>query len=418
MRLRLVAALFGCVSLSASATVPSALPASSGGSSSSILNRRIDRQETLAHALYAAGLAEVQVEGIIGALQGVFDFRRSREGDQFRLVISDGELDFFDYRQGPLDEWQVRRDGEHYVGSKRELEVERKVALVDLTVESSLYEAAQAAGEDPSIAMSLADVFAWDIDFYQDVRKGDHARAVVEKFLSKGRLVRYGEVLAADYTGSSVGDKSVYRYQLPSGDWSYFQEDGRSARKTFLKSPLKYAHVTSGFGMRFHPVLQYQKQHQGVDYGAAVGTPVWAVADGTVVKATRDAVAGNHVCLRHMNGYETCYLHLSAFGAGIRAGARVAQKQVVGLSGATGRVTGPHLHFALKKNGVFVNPLAQKFPRAEPLPPKLLQDFIAKVAPFKSLLTATPVASASAPTAVSPAAAVAPTTAVTPAAVQ
>ncbi len=351
-----------------------------------ILNRRVERNQVLATALRSAGLDGVQTDRVVGALQGVFDFRKSRVGDQLRLVLRDGELEHLDYRQSPVDEWQVRRDGERYVASKREIEVETQVSRVELEVQSSLYDAALTAGEDPTIAMALADVFAWDIDFYVDVRKGDHVRCLVEKVLSKGRLLRYGEVLAAEYRGESVGTKRVFRWQLPDGEWSYFQEDGTSARKAFLKSPLKFAHVTSRFGMRFHPVLEYLKAHQGVDYAAAVGTPVWSVADGTVTVAGNTGAGGNTVCVRHRNGFETCYLHLSSYGAGVRSGSRIAQKQIIGYSGNTGRTTGPHLHFAMKRNGAFVNPLNQRFPRNEPVPPTLLARFREAVNPIAASL--------------------------------
>jgi murein DD-endopeptidase MepM/ murein hydrolase activator NlpD len=395
-RLASAAALAAAVLALAPARAGATAASSPSPSVTRILNRRIERNQTVAQALRATGLPEEQIEAIVGALTGVFDFRRSRPLDQFRVVIRNGVVDFFDYRQGALDEWHVRRDGDRLVGSRREVEVERRVEAVELRVQSSLYESAVAAGEDPVIALALADVFAWDIDFYQDVRRGDVARAVVEKYLTAGRVIRYGEVLAAQYQGEAVGRKRVFRYQPPAGAASYFEESGASARKSFLKSPLKYAHVTSGFGSRFHPVLRYVKDHNGVDYGAPVGTPVWAVADGTVVKAAHDAAAGKHVCLRHPNGMETCYLHLSRFGPGVRQGARVAQKQVIAFTGNTGRTTGPHLHFALKRGGAFVNPLRQTFPRADPLPKKLLPDFREKIAPLATLLDATAVADSTA----------------------
>ncbi len=275
--------------------------------------------------------------------------------------------------------------------------MEKKVGVVELPIDSSLYEAAVAAGEDPALPISIADVFAWDIDFYQDVRKGDRVRAVIEKFMAKGRLLRYGEVLAAHYQGQTVGQKRVFRYQLPSGDASYFQQDGTSARKAFLKSPLKYANVTSRFGSRLHPVLHYRKEHNGVDYRAPVGTPVWAVGDGTVTRAGYDAGSGRHVCIRHLNGLETCYLHLSAFAARVHPGAHVVQKQVIAYSGNSGLSTGPHLHFALKRGGRFVNPLTQKFPRAEPIPRLLHGDFAQRIAPFVAQLDGESVAAASGP---------------------
>ena len=362
-----------------------------------IINRRVERNQILFRALRDAGLDGVQADRVLSALGAVFDVRKSREGDQLRLVLRDGEVDNFDYRQSVVDEWQVRREGDRLVATKRAVDVEKTVARVELEVGSSLYEAALAAGEDPSLALALADVFAWDIDFYLDVRRGDRVACLVEKFVSQGRLLRYGEVLAADYQGETVGHRRVFHYRLPDGEGSYFQEDGTSSRRAFLKSPLKFAHVTSGFGNRFHPVLQYVAAHQGVDYTAAVGTPVWAVADGVVTIAGETGAGGNTVCLRHHNGLETCYLHLSSFGAGILVGARVSQKQVIALSGNTGRTTGPHLHYALKRGGVFVNPLNQKFPRAEPVPSQLLGDFHEKVRPMAAQLNAASVATRARP---------------------
>lgn len=321
--------------------------ASSNSNITLVLNRRIQPQQTLSAALHGEGLADAQVEGVIGALSGVFDFRRVRPGDQFRIVLRNGELDFFDYRQNASDEWHVRREGDRFLGLKGNIEVEKTVALVELKIGSSLYEAVAAAGEDSAIAMALSDVFAWDVDFYQDVRQGDRVRAVVEKVFAKGRLLRYGEVLAASYEGTNVGKKQVFRYELPDGTKTYFREDGSSARKTFLKSPLKYAHVTSRFGSRFHPILKYLKAHNGVDYGAPIGTPIWAVADGVVKSAGYAGGSGHRVCIRHINSFETCYLHLSRYGSGVRVGARVSQKQIIAYSGNSGLSTGPHLHFAM-----------------------------------------------------------------------
>ena len=149
--------------------------------------------------------------------------------------------------------------------------------------------------------------------------------------------------------------------------------------------------------MRFHPVLEYLKAHQGVDYAAAVGTPVWSVADGTVTVAGNTGAGGNSVCIRHRNGFDTCYLHLSSYGTGVRVGARIAQKQVIGYSGNTGRTTGPHLHFAMKRNGAFVNPLNQKFPRSEPVPSTLVARFREAITPIAASLDAPSLATVTRP---------------------
>jgi murein DD-endopeptidase MepM/ murein hydrolase activator NlpD len=356
-----------------------------------VKNRRLEKNQTVAKALYDAQLDEATVDAVQGALKAVaFDFKKARAGDQLRFVFRDGQLDVFDYRRSALKEWLVRRDGDHYVGRLREVEREQQIAVIELNVDSSIWDAAIAAGEKPEIAVTLSDVFAWDIDFYRDVQKGDRMRAVIEKVVSKGRTIEYGNVLAASYVGSSVGTKRSFRYQLPNGEESYFAEDGTSARKTFLKTPLKFAHVTSGFGGRFHPILNYFGSHNGVDYGTPTGTPVWAVADGSVVRAGYDKGGGNMVCVKHVLSLETCYLHLSKIL--VKVGDRIPQKMVLGESGTTGLSTGPHLHFAMKRAGIFVNPLNQNFPRSDPLPKDLLSDYGARISSVKSLLDAVPVA--------------------------
>ena len=331
-----------------------------------VKNRRLEPKQNVAKALFSAGLDDATVDGVQGALKATgFDFKKARPGDQLRLVIRNGQLDVLDYRRSIFTEWQVRREGDRYIGKKGELEKETQVAVVELTVESSVWDAAKAAGEKPEIAVTLSDVFAWDIDFYRDVQKGDRMRAIVEKVVSKGRVLEYGNVLAATYIGSSVGTKKSFRYRMPDGTESYFLPDGSSARKTFLKSPLKFATVTSGFGSRLHPILNYVSAHNGVDYGTPTGTPVWSVADGTVVRAGWDKGGGNMVCVRHVMSLETCYLHLSKVE--VKEGQRVQQKAVIGESGSTGLSTGPHLHYEFRINEVHQDPLTIAMPDAPPI---------------------------------------------------
>lgn len=355
-----------------------------------IKNRRLDKNQTVAKALYDAGLDETTVTAVHGALSAAeFNFKRAHPGDQLHLVFRHGQLDVLDYRRSLLTEWQVRREGDRYIGRKREIEREQRVDTVELTVESNVWDAAIAAGERPDIAVTLSDVFAWDVDFYRDVQKGDRMRAVVEKVIHKGRTLEYGRVLAAEYIGSSVGTKKSFRYKLPDGSETFFTEDGLSARKTFLKSPLKYATVTSGFGSRF--LLNYVHNHNGVDYHAPPGTPVWAVSDGTVVRAGWDEGGGNVVCIKHVMSFESCYMHLSKIL--VKIGARIAQKTVLAESGNTGKLTtGPHLHFGLKRGGNWVNPLNQNFPRADPLPKQLMEDFKQQIADAAVRLAASPLA--------------------------
>jgi hypothetical protein len=344
---------------------------------------RLSRNQTLAQALFKLDVDGGDVKAVVEALRGLFPFNRSRPGDQLRLERREGERPLLrlTYRQGPADEWNVERlpDGT-LRAEKRPVALTTEVTRVAVTITSSLYESLQKAGEDPNLAVLAADVLAWDVDFYQDVRAGDRMVMVVEKVSADGKLLRYGEVLAAEYDGAATGRKRLFRYTDPSGQTSYFGEDGQSARRGFLKSPLKYANITSRFGNRKHPVLGYNRAHEGVDYGAPTGTPVWAVGDGQVRSAGWNGGCGKAVILHHRNGYETVYCHLSAIS--VSAGKPVAQKQIIGYVGETGLATGPHLHFAVKRGGAFMNPLQLKVPRERPIPPEEMESFRAKIAPL------------------------------------
>lgn len=192
---------------------------------------RVEEDETLAGALSRLGLSGGQVSEVIRALDGHFDFRRSRPGDQIRLTLRQGQLLAMEYRASMTREWLVTREGQKLVGKQRDIEVTTEVAQINATVDSSLYEALRAAGEDPSLAIDVADVFAWDIDFYRDLRRGDRLSLIVEKERVQGQLLRYGDILGARYVGDLVGEKSYLLYRLEGGGEGYFDSDGQSAKK-------------------------------------------------------------------------------------------------------------------------------------------------------------------------------------------
>lgn len=351
--------------------------------SAEIRSGSIVRNDTIVSALSRLDVEIGKANEIVGALEGIFDFRRANIGDELRVVFEEGELQRFEYRRGPVEEYVVRNEEGRLAGSKREFQIEREVVRVAGTVETSLWDAITKAGEDPQIAIALADVLAWDVDFYMDPRGGDSFRIVIEKFTHEGKAVRYGDILAAEYDGSFSGNKRVFQYPNPqTGALEYYAENGGAARRAFLKTPLKFAFISSRFGSRVHPTLKYVKQHQGVDYAAATGTPVWAIGDGVVTRAGWGGACGNMVSLRHANGLETVYCHFSKIASGIRPGMKVAQKAVIGFVGMTGRATGPHLHFGVKRHGRFINPLSLKFPPADPLPSEELPAFAEAIAPM------------------------------------
>jgi murein DD-endopeptidase MepM/ murein hydrolase activator NlpD len=244
---------------------------------------------------------------------------------------------------------------------------------------SSLVAAMAASGEDVTLAIALADIFGGDIDFSHDLQPGDRFELVFEQVLREGVRAGYGDIVAATFIASGT-TYTAFRYTLPGGKAGYYDADGRSLKRFFLASPLKFEpRVTSGFSYRrLHPVLGIRRPHMGVDFGAPRGAPVVAIADGTVAGAAFTRGGGNTVVLRHASGYESRYLHLSRYAAGMRGGARVQQGQVIGYVGATGLVTGAHLHYELKRNGSPVNPIAEqrKHPPGEPIPATLRNAFL------------------------------------------
>lgn len=360
-----------------------------------VRSERIQPNDTIVVALGRVGVDVATSNELVRSLDGIFDFRKAKVGDELRVTIEGELLQLFEYRRGPVEEYRVERRGDRLVGAAREFVVEKEEVRVEGTLETSLWDAIAGAGADPQVAMALADVLAWDVDFYLDPRKGDSFRFIIERYVNEGRTVRWGDIVAAEYDGQLVGKKRVFRYPNPkTGALEYYAENGGAAKRAFLKSPLKFAFISSKFGSRIHPILKYRKQHQGVDYAAGTGTPVWAIADGTVTRAGWDGACGNMVSIRHTNGLDSIYCHFSKIASGVRTGSRVSQKTVIGFVGATGRATGPHLHFAVKRHGQFINPLSLKFPPSDPLPASEMPKFAEAIAPMADQLADSKLASA------------------------
>jgi murein DD-endopeptidase MepM/ murein hydrolase activator NlpD len=347
---------------------------------------------TPGQVLAALGLPAPDVQAVLAALSPHLPFRRVRPEDQVRVerAEGDGSLRSVTWRQGPADEVLVRPCGDGLCGERRDVPVSTEIVRVEVVLKSSLYEALQASGADPALAVAASDVLAWDVDFYQDVRAGDALRLVVERQHAEGRFLRWGDVLAVEYDGRIAGRKRLFRYTDPDGSTAYYDDAGQSARRGFLRAPVPLVHLTSRFGGRRHPLLGYVRAHQGVDYAAPHGTPVWSVGDGVVTQAGWSGGCGMTVAVRHRSGFESVYCHLSRID--VAAGSRVAQKQVVGAVGKTGLATGPHLHFAVRQGGGYVNPLRLQLPRGAPVREEWLADFEAKVAPVRERLDRRPVA--------------------------
>jgi murein DD-endopeptidase MepM/ murein hydrolase activator NlpD len=256
-----------------------------------------------------------------------------------------------------------------------EVEYARTRRIVAGEIRSSLYRTIEEIGEDVDLARILSEIFAWQIDFATDLRKGDYFRAVVEEYRGMDGVPRIHAVLAAEFFNAGTLHQA-FRYEDSSGRVDYYDGTGASLRRVFLKSPLRYTRISSRFSRRrFHPILKVYRPHLGVDYAAPTGTPVVSVGDGEVIYAGRERGFGKIVKIRHNGVYRTTYGHLSGYARGIRKGVRVRQGQVIGYVGATGLATGPHLDFRLIRNGRYVNPLAVDLPAADPIPPDEMAAF-------------------------------------------
>jgi murein DD-endopeptidase MepM/ murein hydrolase activator NlpD len=259
---------------------------------------------------------------------------------------------------------------------KLELQTTSQTFEVSGTIESSLWESMSNSEIKPAIILNYADMFAWHIDFLTDCRPGDTYKLIYEvKTLEKKDTVLSSEIIAGQYI-TATSTNTAIRFTNSKGDEGYFDENGKSVKSAFLKAPLQFKRISSYFTKkRFHPILKYYRAHEGIDYAAPIGTPVSAVGDGTVTKSQYSGGYGNLVIIKHPNGYETYYGHLSKYGKGIKKGVRVKQGQVIGYVGSTGLSTGPHLDFRIKKNRSFFNYLTMKMPPTYTLTGKDKEDF-------------------------------------------
>ena len=342
------------------------------------ISARVPDRATLDSLLSAHNLAAGPVKAAVASAAGVFNPRALRAGRPYRLVRTiDGLLREFEYEIDANRFLRIispdRERPELLEATVVPIEKQTSVVSVTATIDAqhpSLISAVNGSGENIQLALSLAEIFSGSIDFDSDLQPGDGFDVVFEKSTRDGQFAGYGAITAARFTAEGR-EYHAYRWTDPrTGAADYYDQDGRSLKRFFLKSPLKFEfRVTSGFSQRrLHPVFREYRAHLGVDYGAPYGSAVVAVANGVVVSAGRAGGGGNQVRLRHASGYESYYLHLSAFGAGVRAGARVSQGQIIGRVGATGTATGPHLDYRLRRNGLFVNPRAEHA-RLPPGPP-------------------------------------------------
>ena len=334
----------------------------------------------------------------------VFPLSRLSAGQPYRLCLSDDDFERFEYDIDRDEQLIISRDVATFSVEKIPIPYTTKTARVRGVIESSLFEAVTDTGESEVLAMNLADIFAWDIDFILDIRKGDSFQALVEKRYRDGQPAGYGRILAAEFTNKGTTFQA-FLYKDGDRRLDYYDADGRSLRKAFLKAPLSFSRISSGFTMRrFHPITKTWKSHPAIDYAAPRGTPIKSVGDGVIIKKGYTRGNGNYIKIRHNSSYETIYLHMKGFAKGIAKGKRVAQGQRIGYVGSTGLATGPHLCFRMYKNGAPVNPHRVKAPATKPISGASRAEFDIHAAKLMAELTdKAPVKTASALQAADPA---------------
>ena len=328
----------------------------------------LKRGETLETALRRGGLERAEAAAIVAGLRGQVNLRRLAPGERLSVkpAAPDGPPEIT-WTRSPAERYEIRStDGRWKVAAVRP-DVETRVAAIAGEVRDSLFASVERLGETAGLTARLVSLFEWDFDFAADSLPGDRFRFLVEKRYVGDELLGYGDILVAQYASAGRPVLTSVAFEEAGGRADYFDASGRSVKKMFLRAPLDFTRVTSGFShARHHPILGGLRPHLAVDYGAPVGTPVRAVADGVVTMAGWDGGFGLSLSLRHARGYETMYNHLSRLD--VKRGERVRQRQIIGRVGTTGLSTGPHLDYRVRKAGVFVNPLGEKFIPGAPVP--------------------------------------------------
>ncbi len=347
----------------------------------------IPSRTTLGEVLQQEGVPDGEAREFLSHLATLVDMRRIRPNDEYRLLKDDrGNLVRFEFQPEDAAFYVVEK-GETGLRAWRENEpVQRVYRKASGTVDGSLYMSMIEAGISPGLVATFCDVFSYDVDFATETKKGDRYEVLLEERLKDGQPIGGGRILSGKYRNGDKDFEAFY-YEKKDGRGSYYHANGESLRRAFLKSPLNYTRISSGFTYkRRHPIFKTVRPHLGVDYAAPTGTPVVSVADGVVQYSGWINGYGNIVKVKHNNGLVTFYAHLSRFGKGARRGARVDQNQVIGYVGSTGHSTGPHLDFRIQQNGTFINPLTFKSTGGEPLDKSERADFAGVTSGYRDLM--------------------------------
>ena len=349
---------------------------------------RIQRGDTIGNVLARLGVYDPAALAFLRADPAARPLYQLRPGRSLRVETDgDGLLHELRFLTGAGDMLTIARSGERLSASTAPAPVELRWSIAAGEIRSSLFAAADAAGLPDAVTLQLADVFAADIDFFKDLQRGDRFSVVYEMRYVDGEAVGAGRIVAAEFDNRGKTHRA-FLFRDADGSENYYTADGAAMRRAFLRSPMEFSRVTSGFSnARFHPILQTWRAHRGVDYAAPAGTPVRATGNGKVVFAGRQGGYGNVVILEHQGVYSTVYAHLSRIGARVHNGTRVTLGEVIGYVGQTGWATGPHLHYEFRVAGVQRDPLTlAALPGGDPLPASHRITFATRIEPASAQL--------------------------------
>lgn len=339
-----------------------------------IINETVQQGDTAGKILQPY-LSIGEIQALSDSCVDCFDLRRMRQGKPYTLTINAGEFESLEYEIDNDKKLIVERTNGKFTSKLEDIVYQVEVKRISGQIKSHLFQAVSDAGEKPLLAIAMADIFAWEINFIRDLRPGDSFTLVVEKRFREGEFKGYGRISGAHFINQGT-TYEAYLFRDADGFPHYYTHKGESVKRAFLKAPLSFTRISSTFSpKRLHPILKVWRAHPGVDYAAPTGTPVKAIGNATVTFKGWGKGAGNYIALRHNNGYESMYLHLSAFAKGLDKGKKVQQGEVIGFVGSTGYSTGPHLDFRMKKDGQYINPLNTVSPRTEPVSKKDFSEF-------------------------------------------
>ena len=334
----------------------------------------IRKGDTLSELFSRRGF-QTELHGILTLGRQVAQLRKIHPGQTLHFKTQGANLTSITLDTDPLHSLEVIKQNDSYSVLEHQRSFEHRSKMAFATIDSSLYLAGQAVGLSDKIIMQLAIIFGWDIDFALDIRTGDQFSVVYQQLFLDDQQIKDGVILSAEFINAGQSYRAV-RYTNSNGNTDYYSENGHSMRKPFLRTPVDFARVSSGFNLkRRHPVLNTIRAHKGVDYAAATGTPIKAAGDGKVIHRGNKGGYGRTIILQHGSQYSTLYAHMRRYGKNMNVGSRVKQGQIIGYIGSSGLATGPHLHYEFRINGVHRNPLTVKLPDAQPLAKVELQRF-------------------------------------------